>query len=119
MVYNLKRLSVTYVRGFREFIKVKELTDWSNEQQYNLLSYAICKLYGLESAAYAKGTARYGISCKNYLSSLKSTPKHIDKIPFAERVELVCMVQAYFVSTFLAKGKKKEVVLDGSKDALG
>lgn len=113
MVYNLKRLSTTYVRGFREYVKIKELNGWSNEQQYNLLSYAICKLYGLESSAYSKGTSKYGRSCAKYLSSLKSTPKHIDKIPFAERVELVCMVQAYFVSLFLAKGKK-EVVADGN-----
>lgn len=112
MVYNLKRLSTTYVKGFREYLKTKELSGWSNEQQYNLLSYSICKLYNLESAAYARGTSKYGRSCVKYLASLRSTPKHIDKIPFAERVELVCMVQAYFVSIFLAKGKK-EVVVDG------
>lgn len=117
MVYNLKRLSVSYVRGFREYIKVKELSDWTPEQQYNLFSYSLSKLYGLESAAYSRGTSTYGRSCKKYLADIKSTPKHIDKIPFAERLQLVSMSQAYFVSMFLMKGKK-EVVSDGNQESL-
>ena len=117
MVYNLKRLSANYVRGFREFVKLKELSDWTPEQQYNLFSYSLSKLYGLESAAYSKGTSTYGRSCKKYLSELKSTPKHIDKIPFAEKIQLLSMAQAYFVSVFLMKGKK-EVVVDGNQKSL-
>ena len=117
MVYNLKRLSITYVRGFKGFIKEKGLSDWPNERQYNLISYAICKMYGLEAGAYAGGTSTYGRSCTKYMSVLKSTPKHKDKISFAEKVELLCMVQAYFVSTFIGKSVK-EVVSDGDQDAL-
>lgn len=117
MVYNLKKLSVTYVRGFREFVKIKEVSDWTPEQQYNLFSYSLSKLYGLESAAYARGTSKYGRSCVKYLSVLKSTPKHIDKISFAEKVQLLSLSQAYFVTTFLMKGKK-EVVMDGDQKPL-
>lgn len=117
MIYDLKKLSVAYVRGFKNYIKEADLTDWSNEQQYNLFSYALCRLYFLESAYYSKGTSRYGRSCEKYLRELKHTPKHKDKISFADRVSLLSLSQAYFVSEFIAKGMR-EVVVNGSQESL-
>lgn len=113
MVYNLKRLSFRYIRGFNEFLRLHNLSDWTPEQRYNLLSYAVSRLYGLESSVYSRGTANYGRSCQKYLSLLERTPKRIDKIPFSEKVQLLSMVQAYYVSTIVVAGKQREVVLDG------
>jgi hypothetical protein len=98
MVYNLKRLSLTYIKGFKEFIKLNNLESLSVETRYNILSYSICKLYGLDPKPYAKGTSHFGRSCIAYLSKLKRTPKHFKAIPTTEKIALLGFVQAYFVT---------------------
>lgn len=117
MVFNLKKLSVTYVKGFKEYIKEKGLESWTPEQQYNLFSYAISKLFGLDSSAYARGTSTYGRSCVKYMLELKNTPKKPETVDFADKVQVLSLSQAYFVTTFLMRGKK-EVVQDGNQTSL-
>lgn len=115
MVYNLKRLSLTYTRGFQRYLKEHGIDDWTPEQRYNLLSYSLSKVYGLETAIYAKGTSVYGRSCTKFLSELKGTPKRIDKISFAQKVEVLSMVQGLYVTAIVLSSKKKlEVVGDGT-----
>lgn len=117
MIYNLSKLSVSYVKAFKNYVKETNLSDWSNPQQYNLFSYAMCRLYFLESSVYSKGTSKYGRSCEKYLRELKHTPKHRDKISFGDRVSLLSLSQAYFVSEYLMEGMK-EVKVDGNQESL-
>lgn len=109
MMYNVNRVSVAYVKAFQRFLEENKLDDWSNEQKYNLLSYSLSRLYGLESAVYTVGISEYGEDCICFLGALKRTPKHRDKITFGDRVSIVSLSQAYFVADFLIKGMKRGV----------
>ena len=105
MVYNLKKLSATYVKGFKKYASERGIDKWSQEDLYNLFAYSLNRLYGLEASSYGKGISRYGKSCTKYLGEMKCTPNHPDKVSFSDKVSLISMAQSYYAANLLLKGK--------------
>lgn len=104
MEYNVHVLARTYVKGFYKFI-TEHTTIKSSQEAYNLLMYAVKKLYGLESIEYSTSIEKYGSSCIKYLSKLKGTvkkPKNVDRDMASSIVDL-CGAYAVTMDLLIAK----------------
>lgn len=113
MIYNLKRVTGAYVKGFCNYVKDRKLLSESNEEMYDLFSYAIKVIHGLPACEHNYFTEQYGDDCISYLKKVRGVPRKIDKLGINDRISIVTMCKNYYAAVSLladSKDNKREVV---------
>lgn len=106
MIYNLRKVTGDYVKGFLEFVRQKNFIDVDTKSLYELFSYSLETIYNLPAAEMNEYIQLYGGECTAYLKKLKNVPKRISKLGMSDRVAVVTMCKSYFVAAdALVEGK--------------
>ena len=121
MVYNVKKVSLSYVKRFSNYVKERKLgTDL--EGLYDLFAYSlkvINRFPARESNYYIE---KYGGDCINYLMKTKSVPKKPEKLGTSDRVGIITLSLSYFVAVGVSSGinniNKGDELTDGFKESL-
>lgn len=109
MIYNLKRVTGVYVKGFYKYLTDRKLENENREEIYDLFSFAIKNIYGLPSSERNYFIDVYGGDCISYLMKLKGVPKKISKLDINDRLAIVTMCKNYYVAVGLLSDKKKSI----------
>ena len=118
MVYNLKKITEIYVRGFFDYIKLRKLSLDNIEALYDLFSYSIKVIHELPPCERNYYTENYGDDCISYLKKLKYTPKRVSKLSMTDKINIVMMCNSYFVGVALVDVNNKDELNDGEVDVL-
>lgn len=98
MVYNLKKVTNAYVKGFYLYINKKKLNTACADSLYDLFSYSLKSIYGLPPSEKGYYIDMYSESCIDFLKKLKGVPKKVERLGMTERLSIVSMCQSYFVA---------------------
>lgn len=101
MIYDLKKVVRTYIRGFDTFIKKKGIANEDPERLYELFSNSISNIYGLDSSEYNNLVHAYGTECQEELRSLKGVPKNPSKMSLSDKVSISLFCKSYFAAITL------------------
>ena len=106
MIYNLKKVTGAYVKGFWHYVIDKKLDTSKREDLYDLFSYCIKTIHSLPAPERNYFTEQYGDECIQALKKLKGVPKKIEKLGLNDRLSIVTMCKSYFVAVGLLNEKK-------------
>lgn len=98
MIYNLRKVTSDYVKGFLEFVRQKNFIDVDTKSLYELFSYSLETIYNLPAAEMNEYIQLYGGECIAHLKKLKNVPKRISRLGMNDRVSVVTMCKSYFVA---------------------
>lgn len=106
MVYNLKKVTSTYVKGFYNYLDDRKLLNENMEDLFDLFSYSIKNIYGLPSSERNYFIDTYSEDCIEYLRKLRGVPKKVSKLDTNTRLSIVTMCKSYFVAVGFLSDKK-------------
>lgn len=104
VIYNIKKVSTSYVRGFYDFINKKGFVIGDNlEGLLGLLSYSLKKIYDLPSIDGNYYTCYHGEECVDYLKNIRGVPKNPKSVKMSDRFDIYNMSRSYFLAVYLYK----------------
>lgn len=106
MVYNVKKVSLNYVKRFSDYVKERKLgTDM--EELYDLFSYSlkVINLFQTKESSYY--IEKYGNDCVNYLMKTKGVPKKSNKLGTSDRAGIITLSLSYFVAVGISSDINK------------
>ena len=120
MIYDLKKVTGIYVKGFCDFIEKNKLGNEDMQGLYDLFSYAIKGIHGLPCSERNYFTDVYGDDCIKHLKKLRGVPKKVSKLDTNDRIAIVTMCKSYFVAILVLNDEKEKglTVLNGCKESL-
>lgn len=107
MIYNLKKVTGVYVKGYYNFLIDKKIENENMEELYDLFSFSIKNIYELPSSERNFFTDTYGDECIKHLRKLRGVPKKIGKLDTNSRLSIVTMCKSYYVAVWLLRNNKK------------
>ena len=108
MIYNLKKVTGIYVKGFCSYMENQKIHNENKEELYDLFSYCIKNIHGLPACEHNYFTEQYGEDCIKYLKKLKGVPKKINKLGANDRISIVFMCKSYLAAIDLISRSKEE-----------
>ena len=103
MKYSVFDVARSYCEAYRNLTAGYKLVD--NDNGYNLFSYCMKTLYGIETNEYSPDIYRYAERCVKGLSKVEGTPRRPKKLKFESRLAVVNICQGMYAGlTMVERG---------------
>lgn len=92
--YDIRDIAKRVVNAFLHF-KLENKLQISDREAFDLLSYSVKSMYGMECEEYSDTTCEYGYSCSQMLKKTRGVPK---RLSLEDKTHLLDLIRGYFLS---------------------